>query len=165
MKRIILTTLSLLFAGFVFLSAASAQEEGHINLKTVAEVEKVIVNENGEKETIRVPAAKVIPGDEVIYTISYWNIGDEPAEKVVITDPIPEHMLYTGGNVSGEGMEITFSVDDGNTYDKPENLKVIGEDGKERKAILSEYTHIRWTMKRDLQPGEEGKVEFRAELE
>ena len=84
---------------------------------------------------------------------------------MVITNPVPEHMNYKGGSAAGEGMAITFSIDGGNSYDRPENLKVKNTDGKERIAEPSEYTHIRWVLNGSIQPGEGGEVIFRAILQ
>ena len=132
--------------------AAMADKESIIELKTVAELEVEAINEDGEKEIQRVEAAKVVPGDEVIYTIHNANKGEQPAENVVITDPIPEHMLYLAGSASGEGTAITFSVDDGKNFDKPEKLMVAGAEGKSRPAVASDYTHVRWSLGSSLFP-------------
>ncbi|MDO8282968.1 MAG: hypothetical protein Q7U10_10180 [Thermodesulfovibrionia bacterium] len=165
MKRLFLVSLATLFITALLHIPAYSQDKGHIMLTNMAEIEKTVVNEKGEKEIVRVPAEKVLPGDKVIYTIKYENVSDKAAENVAIVDPVPEHMFYKDGSASGKGTDITFSVDKGKTYNVPEKLKVIGEDGKERKAEASEYTDIRWVMKNSLQPGEKGKVEFQAELE
>jgi hypothetical protein len=74
-------------------------------------------------------------------------------------------MLYKDGSAGGEGTVITFSVDDGKTYDVPGNLKVLDADGKERSAVASDYTHIRWTLEKSVSPEAVGYVSFRAILE
>jgi uncharacterized repeat protein (TIGR01451 family) len=145
-------------------SAAMAEKDAVVEIRTLAEVEVEIVAQGGEKEIQRMEAAKVIPGDEVIYTIHYANVGGEPAENIVITDPIPEHMLYLEGSASGEGSVVTFSVDDGKSFDVEGNLKVPVEDGSERPAEPSDYTHVKWTLERELEPEAEGFVTFRAQL-
>ncbi len=165
MKRSMRVALSLLILTCAGTATVWAQDKGGIELKAVAEQEVEVINESGEKEVKRVPAAKVVPGDEVIYTIYYTNVGQDLAEKVVITNPVPEHMRYAGGSALGEGAVITFSVDDGKTYDVPKNLKVLDADGKERPAKASEYTHVRWTLQKLLSPGAKGHVGFRAKLE
>ncbi|MBI4826559.1 MAG: DUF11 domain-containing protein [Nitrospirae bacterium] len=165
MKRSVLSSISILLIAVLFHSPAFSAEKEHILLNNIAEMEKTIVNAKGEKEIVRVPAAKIIPGEEVIFTITYENISGKSVDNFVIVDPVPEHMFYKEGSASGKGADITFSVDRGKTYHLPEKLKIIGEDGKERKAEASEYTDIRWALKNSLQPGEKGKVEFKAELE
>ena len=59
------------------------------------------------------PAEKIVPGDEVIYTVSATNICDEPADNVVIDNPVPEHMDYLANSAIGPGTEVTFSIDSG----------------------------------------------------
>jgi uncharacterized repeat protein (TIGR01451 family) len=145
--------------------AAWADQDGSIQLRTIAEVEVQILNEDGDVEIKRVEAAKVIPGDEVIYTIQYTNLGEQPAEDVVITDAIPEHMTYQAGSASGESTVIRFSVDGGKTYRAAGDLTVMGSDGQSRPATAADYTHIEWALQGPLAPTAEGSVSFRALLQ
>ena len=120
---------------------------------------------NGEIELRRVPAGKVVPGDEVIYTIYAVNLGDVPAEDVVVHDPIPEHTKYRDGSAIGADTEITFSVDGGVDYGPSKSLTVVAADGSVRPAQASDYTDIRWKFTRALDPGESRFVRFRARLQ
>jgi len=147
------------------LESISAQESGKIELTVIAQKQIEVTGENGEKILQLVPADKVVPGDEVIYTITYTNNGDEPAENLAVTNPIPEHMRYVGGSASGEGGVITYSVDNGKEYGLPENLKVKDADGKEVQARPEHYTHIKWAMSEPVAPQASGSVTFRAKLE
>jgi uncharacterized repeat protein (TIGR01451 family) len=165
MKRSAFIVLSILLSVLLGATAVWAENKGIIELGVLAWQEKEVINEKGEKEITRVPAAMVVPGDEVIYTLNYTNVGEEPADSVIITDPVPEHMVYTEGSAEGADTVITFSVDKGATYGLPAVLTVAGADGKERPAKGSDYTHIRWTLQRSLAPGEKGGVSFRARLE
>lgn len=144
---------------------AWSQEKGAVELKAVAEMEVEAVNDDGKKEIQRVPAAKVVPGDVVIYTIHYTNNGTEAAENFVITNPVPEHMVYLASSAEGENSEITFSVDGGNSYDVSGNLTIAGPEGKPRAAKVSDYTHIRWAMNEPVAPEKTGHVNFKAQLE
>jgi uncharacterized repeat protein (TIGR01451 family) len=165
MKRCVFIVLSILLSTLLGATAVWAQEKGIIELEVVASQEKEVINDRGEKEIMRIPVTRVVPGDEVIYTLNYTNIGKEPADSVIITDPVPEHMIYAEESAEGVDTAITFSVDKGTTYDFPAVLTVVGTDGKERPAKGSDYTHIKWTLKRSLAPGETGRVSFRARLE
>lgn len=154
-----------LFALLVCSGAVMAQATGNIELKSVAEVEVEQFNEEGKKEIVRVPAGKVIPGDEVIYTNHYTNVGQEALENVAITNPIPQHMLYRKNSAVGEGATVTYSIDGGKTYDVPKNLKKVGADGKEYQAGPSDYTHIQWSFQKPVPKEGKGYVEFRAQLQ
>ena len=58
-------------------------------------------------------------------------------------------------------MEITFSADGGKNFAPAARVTVIGADGKERPAGISEFTHIRWSQRGELAPGKTGEVGFR----
>lgn len=161
MKNLITTSCVLL----MMLSVAQVQAAGNIQLKTVAEVEVTVTNDKGEKEVKRMPAAKVIPGTEVIYTITATNAGNESASNIVVTDPIPENTTYVDRSVFGSGTTITFSVDSGKNYDLPENLKVKNAKGELRPARASDYTHIRWVLNFTLEPKASAPMWFKARLD
>ncbi len=144
---------------------ATAQDKGCILLKTVAEIEQVTADERGEKTTRLVPVEKIVPGNEVIYTVSATNICDQAAEKVVIDNPVPQHMDYVGGSAIGPGTDVTFSIDGGFNFGKAETLQVAGADGTQRQAEPREYTNIRWVMRNPLKPGAVAFARFRAVLE
>ena len=145
--------------------SAYALEKGSIELQSVAETEIEVINAKEEKEINRVDVSetKIVPGDEVIFTTYYGHIGKEPADDVIITNPVSEHMIYTDLSAEGKGAVIRFSVDGGKTYDLPGKLKVKDEMGSERSATPSDYTHIRWIIKK-LKPGDKGSVSFRARV-
>jgi uncharacterized repeat protein (TIGR01451 family) len=165
MKRCAFIVLSMLLSALLGATAVWAQQKSSIELKVIVQQEKEVINAKREKEFVRIPVTRVVPGDEVVYTLLYTNIGKESADNVVITDLVPEHMIYTKGSASGTDTIITFSVDNGATYDLPAKLTIVGADGKKRPAKGSDYTHIRWTLKRSLAPGEKGQASFRARLE
>jgi len=146
-------------------TAAEAVETQSVELRTVAETEIAVLDREGRPELKRVEASRVIPGDEVIYTIYYSNTGDEMADHVVITNPVPDHMTYMAGSASGDGTAVTYSVDGGRVFDVPGELLVPNGAGGERLATPSDYTHIRWTLGAELAPNEEGLVGFRARLD
>ncbi|MGB5625808.1 MAG: hypothetical protein WBM61_08760, partial [Woeseiaceae bacterium] len=55
-------------------AAALAQEQGHLDVQTTVQKEEVIVNEAGESETRLVAAEVVVPGESVVYTITFTNV-------------------------------------------------------------------------------------------
>ena len=156
---------SVLAVSVATLPAAQAQEKGCILLKTVAEVEQAAKDERGDETRRLVAAEKVVPGDEVVYTVSATNVCDANADAVVIDNPIPEHMTYIAGSAIGPGTEVTFSVDGGFNYGKPDTLKMSNPDGSKRPAAAADYTHIRWVMRNPLKPGAVAFARFRAVLE
>jgi len=154
--------------GFAFLlifSSANAisQEQGHLNVTTLVQMEEVSVGDDGERQTRLVAADTVVPGDVVIYTTTVENISDESAENVVVNNPVPEHLSYVAGSAFAPGMVIEFSVDGGATYAPAEEL-TVDEDGQIRAATADDFTHIRFVMQGELAAGAQGIARFRARL-
>ncbi|HPF25874.1 MAG: hypothetical protein R3F58_03560 [Steroidobacteraceae bacterium] len=158
-SSIVAGTLVLVFA--VVGQAAGQPAAGCIVLKTVAEVEQPYTTDDGETAKRLVPAAKVVPGGEVVWTVTASNVCDKPAEKVAIDNPVPDHMRYVPDSAMGPGTDIAFSVD-GRKFAPPGALTVSNADGSERTARAEEYSHIRWTFKNALQPGSVAFARFRA---
>ena len=157
--------LKALIATLLLLPAATllAKEQGHLNVQTVVQKEQVEVDEAGNEKTVLVDADKVVPGEHIVYTITFQNIGDEPAQNVVITNPIDANLTYIEGSAFGPGTDIQFSVDGGKTFAGRDALTVI-EDGNERPAEAKDITHIRWVMQEDLAAGAQGNARFAAIL-
>ena len=161
-KKILFVLSLLLLISF----QAKAADNGIIELKSVSEVEITVENDKGEKVVSRVAAAmaNITPGDTVIFTNYYSNPGDKEVDNVVLTNPVPKHMLYVDGSAEGKGTRIEFSVDQGQSYDLPEKLKMKAEDGKERAAGAADYTHIKWSLTGSIGGGGTGSVSFKAKV-
>lgn len=140
---------------------ASAQSSGCIELATSAETEQEYVNEQGGRAKRLVPAGKVVPGNEVIWTVTAKNICDEPADHIVIANPVPEHMEYVADSAMGVGAGITYSLD-GEDFKSPAALTVRNPDGSSRAARADEYQAIRWTYNAPFAPGATAFVRYRA---
>jgi uncharacterized repeat protein (TIGR01451 family) len=145
-----------------FGSQAFAQTQGCIVLKSVAEIQKEVVDDKGVKTTKTVLADKVIPGTEVTWTVTANNICKQPSDKVTINNAVPAHMVYVANSATGPGADITFSVD-GKTFAKAADL-TVAENGATRVARTDEYKHLRWVFKDSLLPGATASASFRAVL-
>ena len=156
--------MKLLMSVVLIMFAAAAAAQGHLDVQTTVQKREVFVNEAGESETRLVPAAVVVPGESVIYTITFRNVSGEPADNVVITNPIAEDLMYVDGSAFGAGMEILFSVDGGDTFAAADELTIV-EDGEVRGAEASDITHVRWVMQNDLAVGAQATARFAAALE
>jgi len=164
MKKRILAVLSMLM---LLSFQAKAADKGSVELKSVSEVDVTVTNDKGEKEVKRVEAAKanVTPGDTVIFTNYYVNKGDKSASDVVITNPVPEHMIYLDGSAEGKGTRIEFSIDKGKSFVPAGKLTVRNKEGREKPASAADYTHIRWTVEKPIEKGGKGSVSFKAKVE
>lgn len=145
--------------------AQPAPRAGSIELRNVAEKEVTTTDAGGKATTRRVAATKAMPGEEVIYTSVFRNIGTRPAGDINVTNPVPANTTYVGGSAFGENATITFSADGGKTWAPADKLKVRGADGKERAAAVSEITHVRWSYRGELPAGRESSVGFRVTVD
>ena len=143
---------------------ANANSSNAIQLTSVVELEVVSKDEQGNEIVKRIPAEKVTPGSEVIYTTRFKHNGSQAAEDIVISNPIPEHTVYKVNSATGKGTDILYSVDNGQSFHHQDKLAVVENDGSTRAAEAKDYTDIRWTYRGQLQPGDEGAVEFRVVL-
>ena len=141
-------------------TTAAAQ---HLDVQTTVHKQEVFVNDVGEEEERLVEAEAVLPGETVFYTITFTNVSDEIADRVVITNPIAENLAYLDGSAFGAGMDIVFSVDGGETFAAATELTVV-ENGETRMATAGDFTHVRWVMRNDLAAGAQGTARFAAVL-
>lgn len=148
----------------IFLSVtAVAQEQNYLDVNTIVQKEEVTVTDEGETETQLVPVKTITPGERVVYTTTFRNIGEESAENVVITNPISESLTYLDGTAFGPGTVIEFSVDGGATFADASELTVI-ENDVSRPATGEDFTHVRWVMQNELAVGAQGTARFTAVL-
>jgi len=151
-----------LAAGLALL-AGTATAADTIRLRTEALTEKTVVDEKGRSETTLVTAARVAPGDEVVYAIHWENAGERPADLVVITNPIPQHMVCLTVEEAA-ATRMTVSVDGGKIFAALDTLTLASPDGTTRPATWHDCTHVRWNFEKPLSPGQKGTFHFRAGL-
>jgi uncharacterized repeat protein (TIGR01451 family) len=161
---IIHTRLAALCGSLLALSAAAANGQGAENplaIRSIAEVESRS-RAAGREVIMLIPADRVVPGDRVIYTLEVRNTGATALETPIVTHRIPEHMRYVADSAVGPGAEVSYSVDGGHTFQRAEDLKVPGVDGRLRRAVAADYTDIRWQLKNRLRANSVAFVRFRA---
>ena len=62
-----------------------------------------VVGKDGKTVKQTVPVAKIVPGDEVIYVISWKNNGKESAKDVVVNNPVPTQVGFVAGSSAAPG--------------------------------------------------------------
>jgi uncharacterized repeat protein (TIGR01451 family) len=134
-----------------------------LQVTTTAELEQVQATIGGPSVKL-LPADHVVPGDLLIYTLRVRNVGIEPVAVPQFVAPIPLHTSFVADSAVGPGADVQYSVDAGETFDKPQNLAVHGVGGALRPATAADYTHIRWTLRHPLNPKSVAYARFRARL-
>lgn len=118
-----------------------------ISLKAEKEVVETV---EGKEVWKIVTADEIFSGETIIYTLEVINSGDQPATNVKVNDPIPKETSLLIDTVFGEGAAVTFSIDGGNTYNKPTLLKyqIERSDGtfEDRVATPVQYSDIQWVL-------------------
>lgn len=147
-------------AGQALVGNAHAQATGPIQITNNVYQEILVKDADGKPVTKRVPAAKVVPGAEVMYEISYSNNGKQSATDVTINNPVPKGLELVGEE---ETPATSVSVDGGVTYGNLAELFVLGKDGEPHPARTGDVTNLRWILA-ELAPGAKGKVTFRAKV-
>jgi uncharacterized repeat protein (TIGR01451 family) len=146
----------------LFLLHAHAQPSANpLAIKLIAEVE-LKTTEQGRETTKLMPADRVVPGDRLIYTLEVRNTAATTLPAPTVDTPVPTHMRYVTDSAAGPGTQVSYSVDGGQSFDVPENLKVAGPNGELRAAESADYTHIRWQFKSSLKANSVAFVRFRA---
>ena len=139
---------------------ALAQAASPVQITNAVFQEVQVKAKDGKVSTKLVPAAKVVPGSEVVYEIAYTNNGTQSATGVTINNPVPKGLELVG---EGNPAATSVSVDGGVTYGKLAELFVLGKDGEPRPARMADVTNLRWDLV-ELSPGAKGKVSFRAKV-
>ncbi len=142
-------------------AAGAKVSSAAIALTAVAEVE-IRVSSNGREATRLVPADRVVPGDEIFYTLEIRNTGSATVRAPSVVYPVPEHTRYVADSAIGPGAEVSYSIDGGRSFGQPENLKVAGLAGAPRPAAAADYTHIRWQLTHGLKGKSVAFARFRA---
>ncbi|MCF7808471.1 MAG: DUF11 domain-containing protein [Candidatus Marinimicrobia bacterium] len=96
-----------------------------------------------------VDVVNALPGDTLTYTVSYLNIGDDQATEVIVYEIIPSNSTYVVDSATGAGMTITYSVNNGSTYDAPQSAAV---------------TNIKFERGISLPLGGSGSIEFKVRI-
>jgi len=65
-------------------------------------------------------------------------------------------------SASGPGSEVLFSVDNGRSFGRPDELTLAALNGGVRGAEPADYTHVRWVLRAPLDAGATGIARFRA---
>lgn len=155
-----------------------------VALDSKIQVERKSTDANGKETTelLDPNAVTVVPGDALLFTLSYSNTGATPATKFVAVNPVNKAVRLTG--VTEDWAEV--SVDGGTTYGKLSDLTVmadvaapgpdaadpvgdeVGADAPKvavtpapRAATYGDVTHIRWTFPEAIPADGKGTLSFR----
>lgn len=149
-----------LVVGFAALAMpAQAAPETRSPLATELALSRIVVGDDGKE--LALPAARVQPGDTLLYSAVYRNQGKTTLNDVVASLPVPQGMQIAPAQAD----ELQASVD-GKTFARlPLVRKVRQADGRwaDVPVPLAEIRHVRWPA-RALAAGEQFNASLRVRV-
>ena len=136
-------------------SAAIAQSQ--VALTSEVLVERTVTDASGAAHVSLQAPGVVTPGDHLVFVLSYRNNGAAPAADFVVSNPIPDSVVFDGTQSPG----AVYSVDSGRTWGALAALAVRGADGNSRPATLADVTGVRWRFAQAIAAGSGGELRFR----
>ena len=152
---------------------AFAQDDAQEPVTVVLDafVVSTVTNDDGEEEETFTEAAEARPGQVVEYRVAATNEGETtlPAGNVVVTGPVPEGTTYLGDSATtAPEVSMTFSADEGQTFSAPPVMVTVTNDEGEEEEVEAEpeqYSAVRWSVMRALEPGESLEFSYRVTVE
>ena len=138
----------------------SGVAHAQVALENKVFVESFVAAKDGTMDRQLKPATTVVPGDRLVYVITYRNNGKQSSSDVVVNNPISPTVEFIGEETAGAEM----SIDGGKTYGQLAQMRMRNPDGSQRAARRSDVTHLRWRLAGTLAPGASGQVSFKARL-
>jgi uncharacterized repeat protein (TIGR01451 family) len=120
-------------------------------------VERISTDAQGNRKVTLEEPKVVTPGDRLVFVLNYRNASAKPAEKFVVTNPMPAAVQFAE---QGDGV-AQLSVDGGKSWGNLATLRVPTSDGGMRPARTEDVTHIRWAFNTPIPAGAGGKLMFR----
>ncbi|MFC4292590.1 hypothetical protein ACFOWX_09220 [Sphingorhabdus arenilitoris] len=170
------------FASSAFAQTAPAQAQAApVTLSSKAMIERSETGADGVQKTVLKDPSEVIvvPGDRVVFTLTYENRGSEPAVSFRATNPMPGPIQF----ISAAEEWAEMSVDGGVTWGRLEQLSVTdtpaaagegeaegggeGQQGQSpaapitRSADAKDVTHVRWVFTDPIPAGAKGSISYR----
>lgn len=142
----------------VVIAPTAALAAPQVTLTSHISVVRTKLDASGKPTTSFEEPKLVTPGDKLSFTLDYVNASGKPADNFVVTDPMPDGVLFAGNE--SKGAEV--SVDGGKTFGALTALKVVDASGQPRAATAADVTHIRWAFARPIASGEHGELRFDA---
>jgi uncharacterized repeat protein (TIGR01451 family) len=156
-------------AAVLLLSSAASAQESEQPKALVITAENLMAGDAAHQEIARGggDAKTVLPGDVILYRLTFTNTTEVPVRNVEFKDPIPAgfRLVIESATADRDDVVVTYSIDGGQIYSADPLIEVV-VDGERltRPAPPELFTHIRWLVTGWVQPGAQVTAEFRAQL-
>jgi hypothetical protein len=139
------------------LSASAPALANPVALSNDVFVERVSMDADGRKKVTLEAPKTVVPGDRLLFVLNYRNASGKPAEKFVVTNPMPTAVQLA----EQADDQSQVSVDGGRNWGALAALRIAEANGQDRPARAEDVTHIRWAFSQPIPAGASGKLIFR----
>ena len=151
---------------------AGVAHQPQVQLRLAAQKQVVQTDPTGKEKVTweaLTDGTLVQPGDVIQYTINGANGGDRPASNLSVVQPIPkgtEYRLNSANGNSNNGIQVTYSIDNGRNFVTTPTITVVLPDGKTetRPAPATAYTNVRWTFGKPLNPGAKALAAYQVKV-
>lgn len=132
-----------------------AQAMQRPQVKLVLSAEKQVFKADQTEWQMLKGNVTVRPGDVLRYTVTGANSGQAAAKQLVVTQPIPQQMVYRLDTASNpQDANVSYSIDGGKTFTAKPMVEVTLPNGRKQMqpAPAKSYTHVRWQFQNNLNP-------------
>ena len=148
---------TIIFLLFAALMPGQAFAANQVALDNHVFVERVSTDAQGKQRILLEEPKVVVPGDRLVFVLNYRNAGAQPADKFVITNPLPSAVRFADAGDT----RPQVSVDGGKQWGLLADLSIPMTDGTRRAAQPADVTHVRWAFQKPIPVGGTGKLMFR----
>jgi hypothetical protein len=147
----------LFFLTFIAAVSSVPAAANQVSLNNDVFVERVSTDADGKRRVTLEAPKVVLPGDRLLFVLSYRNASGKAADKFVVTNPMPAAVQFA----EQADDAALVSVDGGKNWGLLAQLRVANADGTDRPARTEDVTHIRWAFSQPIPAGGTGKLMFR----
>ena len=148
-------------AAVAAISATAAYAAGPLSLVSEVKTEKRVAAADGTTRIALVKADKIVPGDRVVFVLTYRNTGTQPIANLVLANPVPANIAYRAANPGSAAPELSV---DGKTFGPLSGLRVATSAGASRAAVPDDVTTVRWRLATPVAAGAQGQLAFQAAI-
>lgn len=120
-------------------------------------IERISTDGDGKRKVTLEEPKVVVPGDRLVFVLNYRNASGKPADKFVVTNPMPTAVQFA----EQADDNAVVSIDGGKNWGSLAELRVVDVSGEQRPARTEDVTHIRWSFNQPIPVGGSGKLMFR----
>ena len=142
---------------FAVLLPVPALAADQIALDNDVFVERIRTDAAGKQRILLEEPKTVLPGDRLVFVLNYRNGGTKPADRFVVTNPMPAAVRFADAG----GTHPLVSVDGGRQWGLLADLTIAEAGGTRRAAQPADVTHVRWAFDKPIPAGGTGKLMFR----